>query len=289
MSAIAATGRVRLPQRRRRFTINTRTIVLAVFCAIWIYPFVWLLSASLKAPLGIFSKGLSLLPGTAQWSNYSEAWSQAGFSHYMVNSVVVTAGTVVLVTVRSALAGYVLGRFSFPGKKLIIIVLIATFFLPEGYTIVPITQLSHQLHLLNSRLGIILGLGAGGQVPATLLFAAYFRTLPKELDEAATVDGAGPLRIFFRVMLPLAKPVTWTVILLQFLHAWNAFLLPLVFTLGQESLRTLAVGMVAFQGNDFTNYSALAAAAVISLAPVIVLFVVLQKHFVDAVAGAVKQ
>lgn len=281
------------PQRARSRRPRRGTVLigclLAVFCAIWVYPFLWLLSASLKTQGEIFGKGLSLVPDRLVWGNYVRAWSEVGFSDYMLNSVVITVGTVLLVVVRSALAGYVLGRCDFPGKKGIIAVFLITFFLPEGYTIIPVAQLTDQLGLLNTHLGVVLGLGAGGQVAATLLYAGYFRSLPKELEECARVDGAGPLTIFFRVMLPLAWPVTATVVILQFLNAWNAYLLPLVFTLSQPDLRTLAVGMTAFSGEYGTDYTGLAAAAVISLAPVVAVFVALQRQFVDSIAGAVKQ
>lgn len=271
--------------RRGRLIIG---LVLAVFCAIWIYPFVWLVSASLKTQPEIFGKGLSLIPDTPQFGNYVRAWTEVGFSHYMLNTVIITLGTVVLIIVRSALAGYVLGRCDFAGKKVLIGVFLVTFFLPEGYTIIPVTQLTDALGLLNTHLGVILGLGAGGQVAATLLYAGYFRTLPKELEECARVDGAGPLRTFFSIMLPLAWPVTATVFILMFLFAWNVYLLPLVFTLSQPGLRTLAVGMTSFVGEYSTDYPGLAAAAVISLAPVVAVFVALQRQFVDSIAGAVK-
>jgi raffinose/stachyose/melibiose transport system permease protein len=273
-------------RRRGRWLIG---LGLAIFCAIWIYPFIWLVSASLKRQPEIFGKGLSLLPDQPVWENYARAWAEVGFADYMINTVLITVGTVVLIVIRSALAGYVLGRCDFPGKKGLIAVFLITFFLPEGYTIIPVTQLTDQLGLLNTHAGVILGLGAGGHVAATLLYAGYFRSLPKELEECARMDGAGPLTIFARVFLPLAWPVTATVIILQFLAAWNAYLLPLVFTLSQPDLRTLAVGMTAFIGEYGTDYPGLAAAAVISLAPVIGVFIALQRQFVESVAGAVKQ
>lgn len=284
----------RAPRRRRRLTRRTATawlttIGLAVMCFFWVYPFGWLISASLKTPMELFGKGLDLMPDAPQWENYVRAWTDGGFSTYMVNSIIVTVGSVALVIVRSALAGYVLGRFNFIGRKTIIGIMIATFFLPEGYTIISITQLTDSMGLLNTHLGMILGLGAGGHVPALLLYAAYFRSLPKELEESARIDGAGPFRTFFQIILPLCTPVTATVGLLQFLTAWNAFLLPLVFTLSQPDLRPLAVGMVGFVGQNYTDHTGMAAAAVISLAPLVIVFIILQRHFVEAVAGAVKQ
>ncbi|NBE98468.1 carbohydrate ABC transporter permease [Nonomuraea sp. KC401] len=291
MTAAARTGvtwRARLFRRPSPGQVVT-VVLLLVLGGLWIYPFAWLVSASLKSSPEIFGRGLDLLPEQPVWENYARAWTEVGFATYFVNTLVITVGTVLLVVVRSALAGYVLGRYDFAGKKLLIGVFLVTFFLPEGYTIIPITQLTDQLSLLNTHVGVILGLGAGGQIASTLLYAGYFRRLPKELEETARLDGAGHFTIFFRVMLPLAWPITATVVILTFLYAWNVYLLPLVFTLSEPGLRTLAVGMTVFVGERGTDWSGMAAAAVISLIPVIAVFVVLQRKFVDSIAGAVKQ
>lgn len=262
---------------------------LLILALIWVYPFIWLISASLKTQPEIFGSGLGLLPQTPVWENYSRAWTVVGFDRYFLNSVIVTAGTVLLIAVRSALAGYVLGRYDFIGKKVLIAIFLVTFFLPEGYTIIPVVQLTDQIGLLNTHAGVILGLGAGGHVAATLLYAGYFRGLPKELEECARLDGAGHFRIFFQIMLPLALPITATVVILTFLFAWNVYLLPLVFTLSEPDLRTLAVGMSSFIGEYSTDWSGLAAAATIALVPVMAVFIALQRKFVDSIAGAVKQ
>lgn len=262
---------------------------LLVLGLLWIYPFIWLLSASLKTQPEIFGSGLGLLPEQAMWENYARAWSVVGFDRYFLNTVLITGGTVLLIVVRSALAGYVLGRYDFIGKKALIVVFVVTFFLPEGYTIIPVVQLTDQLGLLNTYTGVILGLGAGGHVASTLLYAGYFRGLPKELEECARLDGAGPFRIFGQIMMPLAWPITATVVILSFLFAWNTYLLPLVFTLSDPGLRTLAVGMTAFIGENSTDWSGLAAAALIALVPVMAVFIALQRKFVDSIAGAVKQ
>jgi raffinose/stachyose/melibiose transport system permease protein len=279
------TLRLRRPSARQVVT----AVLLLVLGGLWVYPFVWLVSASLKTPSEIFGSGLGLLPEEPVWENYARAWSEVGFATYFGNTLIITVGTVLLVVVRSALAGYVLGRYDFIGKKFLIGLFLVTFFLPEGYTIIPITQLTDQLRLLNTHTGVILGLGAGGQIASTLLYAGYFRRLPKELEETARLDGAGPFTVFFRVMLPLAWPITATVVILTYLFAWNVYLLPLVFTLSEPDLRTLAVGMTVFVGERGTDWSGMAAAAVISLIPVIAVFVALQRKFVDSIAGAVKQ
>lgn len=273
--------------RPKAWTI-LRYVALTALCLVWIYPFLWLVSASLKTPLEIFSKGLNLLPDTPVWENYIRAWSQAGFSTYMFNTVLVTVGTVVVVVIHTALSGYVLGRYYFVGRSLVIGILGATLVVPAGLTIIPIVDLTSSLGLLNSHWGIVLALAGSGQSAAILLYAGYFRGLPRELEEAATMDGAGFLRVFFDVMLPLAGPVTATVTVLTFLAAWNAFLIPLVFTFGTPGLRTLPVGMLAFVGTNETDWSGMAAAATISLLPVIFFFFFVQRYFVEGIAGAVK-
>jgi raffinose/stachyose/melibiose transport system permease protein len=263
-------------------------LLLAVLAVIWIYPFVWMVSASLKSSLEVFTAGLKLIPQDFAWENYSRAWNDAHFGRYMINTVILTVSTVVIVVVRCALAGYVLGRYRFKGQKVIIGILVATLFVPTGYTIIPIVKLSMELGLLNSLTGMVLALSGAANVSAILIYAGYFRQLPKELEEAATVDGAGFLRTFFQVMLPLSMPVTATVALLTFLATWNAFFLPLVFSFSDPDLRTLSVGMQAFVGENATDWSGMAAAGVISIVPIVALFLFLQRYFVEGIAGAVK-
>lgn len=265
-----------------------QVVVLLALSLIWIYPFLWMVSASLKGSLEIFASGLDLIPKHWEWSNYSRAWNDAGFSRYMLNSMLTTVGTVFIVLVRCALTGYVLARYSFIGKRVVLAVLLGTVFIPTGYTIIAVVDVSQRLHLLNSLAGITLALSGGGNVAAILLYMGFFSRIPRDLEEAAVLDGAGFLEIFRSVMLPLAGPVTATVAVLTFLASWNAFFLPLVFTFSRPDLRTLAVGMMAFQGERSTDWSGMAAAATLSLIPVVLLFMFLQRYFMEGIAGAVK-
>jgi ABC-type glycerol-3-phosphate transport system permease component len=261
---------------------------LAIGCLLWIYPFLWMVSASLKTSAEVFTKGLDLLPAIPAWDNYERAWVEADFGTYLLNTMIVTVCTVVVVVVRCAMAGYALARHDFRGRKLIMGMLVATLFVPAGYTIIPVVDLSQRLGLLNSLTGIILAMSGAANVAAILLYVGYFRGLPKELAESALIDGAGFATVFFRIMLPLAKPVTATVTVLTFLSTWNAFFLPLVFTFSLPDLRTVSVGMLSFIGENGTDWSGMAAAATISLLPVVALFIVLQRYFVEGIAGAVK-
>ena len=278
---------------RRRFTWRTVSIwfgaiVLLCILAAWVYPFLWMVSAALKSPLEVFGSGLGLIPEDPQWSNFQRAWVDAQFGKYLGNTVIVTVATVAIVVVRCAMAGYVLARRRFYGRKLILGLLVATLFVPTGYTIIPVVDLATHLHLLNSLWGMIIAMSGGAHIASILLYLGYFHQLPKELEEAAIVDGAGFVRTFLQVMLPMAGPVTATVTLMTFMATWNAFFLPLVFTFSRPDLRTLSVGMLAFVGENSTDWSGMAAAAVISLLPVVILFIVLQRYFVEGIAGAVK-
>lgn len=279
---------IRRPRRIPKPSVLIQVVLLAALGLVWIYPFLWLVSASLKDSMTIFSSGLDLVPEDAVWENYSRAWNEAGFSRYMLNSFIVTIGTVILVVVRTALAGYVLARYSFIGKKFVLAVLLGTIFVPAGYTIIAVVELSNRLNLLNSLWGVIFALSGGGQVAAILLYAGYFSRIPRELEEAAVLDGASFLQVFRSVMLPLAGPVTATVSILTFLGAWNNFFVPLVFTFSRPDLRTLSIGMLAFQSEHSIDWAGLAAAATISLIPITLLFVFLQRYFIEGIAGAVK-
>lgn len=275
-----------LTRGNRLRAIITTAILLPIGFG-WIYPFLWMVSAGFKTNQEIFG-GLSLLPADPQFENFSRAWTDARIGEYFINTVIVTVGSILIVLVSVAMIGYVLGRYQFPGKKAIIIAFAVTVFLPEGYTIIPIFELVNKLGLANSLAGVTLAQAGGAHVVMVLLFAGYFAQLPKELEEAAVVDGAGFFRVFWQIMLPLAKPIVATTIILQFMHSWNAFLVPLVLTLSRPDLRTLAVGIYAFQGEFFTDWSGMAAAATISLAPIVIIFLFLQRYFVEGIAGAVK-
>lgn len=272
------------PDRVRRLVTY---VCLSVVGLVWIYPFLWVVSSSLK-PNGDVFAGLGLIPTKPFWSNYADAWSQAHVGRYFLNSLVVSVVGVAIVLVTTSTMGYVLGRIAFTGKRVIIGLLAALVFLPQGYTIIPVFDLINKLHLDNSLFGIALAESGSAHVLQLLLFAGYFRQLPKELEEAAIIDGAGFYRTFLTIFLPLAKPVIATVVIIQFIASWNDFLIPLVLTLSRPDLQTLAVGVYSFKSQYGTNYSGMAAASTISLIPVIVVFLALQRHFVRGIAGAVK-
>ena len=142
--------------------------------------------------------------------------------------------------------------------------------------------------LESNLLGLILAEAGGGHVIFLMLFSSFYGGLPKELEEAATIDGSGFMKTYSSIMFPLAKPIMATVVIMQFIWTWNSFLLPLIVTLSKPELRTLAVGLYALRGENVVDWTGIAAGACIAVLPIIIIFVCLQKYFVDGVAGAVK-
>lgn len=263
-------------------------IVLIGIGVIWIFPFIWMVSASLKTNFELVNSGLDLLPKDPQWNNYVTAWTEANFAGYFGNTVIFTVSTVLIVLIMCALTGYALARVNFPGRTLFVIIVTATMFIPKGYTIIPIFEVIKSLGLLNSLSGVTLAEAGGAHVLFILLFMGYFMQIPKELEESAIVDGCGFLRTFIFIMAPIAKPVIATAGIMQFIWTWNSFLVPLVFTVSKPELRTLAVGMYNFVGQYSTNWVGMAAGATISVIPVIAVFIAFQRFFIEGVAGSVK-
>lgn len=263
-------------------------ISLILFGFVWIYPFIWMILSSFKTNTEFLTGGANPWPTQFNWDNYVNAWTNANFSGYFLNTVIFTVATVFIVLVLSALTGYILGRIAFPGKRFIMLTVVAIMFIPKGYTIIPLFKIVSTLGLSDSILGVIIAESSGAHVLFILLFASFFAKIPKELEEAAEIDGAGFLRIFGQIMLPLSAPIIATAGIMQFIWTWSSFLIPLVFTANRPELRTLAVGMENFVGTYTSDYVGMAAAATISLIPVILLFILMQRYFIEGVAGAVK-
>ncbi|MBI3976843.1 MAG: carbohydrate ABC transporter permease [Chloroflexi bacterium] len=281
--------KVRTHQPNRRdlpqLIVHLALIGLGFF---YMYPFLWVLAGSLKAPGEFFRSGLSLIPESIRLDNYVYAWTEGNFQQYFLNTIAVTVAVTLLVILFSSMAGYVLARTQFPGRRVAVGVMLALMFLPHGYTIIPTFELVQKMGLLNSLWSIILVQTAGGLIFNALLFMGYFRTISRELEEAAVVDGANLPVTYWRIMLPMAMPMVATVGLFQFMQNWNSFWIPLVFTLGNASLRTLAVGMYAFVGENSTGWTYICAGAVLSILPIMLVFFFLQRYFIEAVAGAIK-
>lgn len=271
--------------RPKRIALHAVLLVIAFF---WVYPFLWMLSASFKTQNEFFASSIRLLPKTFSTENFVRAWNSANFGVYFKNSVIVTVSVVFIVLMTTSLAGYVLGRYAFVGKKAILWIFMASITVPLVFTIIPIYELLKSIGLSKSILGLILAESGGGHVIFLMLFSSFYATIPKEMEEAATIDGCNFPQTYMRIMFPLAKPVMVTVIIMQFIWTWNSFLLPLTITLNNPAIRTLSVGLYALRGENVVDWTGIAAGASIAIIPVIIVFIAAQKYFVDGIAGAVK-
>jgi len=220
--------------------------------------------------------------------NLKEAWTVGRFSVYFKNSVIISVADVIGMLVISSLAGYAFGRMQFPGQRLLLVVFLIGLTIPVSAIIIPLYVTMRDFHLLDTYASVIVADIALAVPIFIFIMRAFFKDLPRELDDAARVDGASEFQVFWHVMLPLAKPGLMTVALLEFLWSWNDLLLPLVF-LVTDDLRTLPVGMLFYQGRFTIDYGLMCAGVLILSLPVTVLFLVFQRDFVKGLtSGALK-
>jgi ABC-type glycerol-3-phosphate transport system permease component len=228
------------------------------------------------------------LPIPANVDNLIRAWTVGHFDVYFRNSVVITIGSVIGMVVVASLAGYALGRMSFTGQRLLLILFLLGLTVPTTAIVIPLYLTVRGFGLLDTSAGVIVAHIATGMPIFIFIMRAFFRTLPSEIDDAARVDGCSEFQVFRHVMLPLAKPGLLTVALLEALWSWNNLLLPLVL-LPTDANRTLPVGLLFYQGRYSVNYPLASAGVLILSVPIIILFFFFQRNFVAGMtSGAVK-
>ncbi len=216
--------------------------------------------------------------------NYVNAWTQASFANYVGNSVIVTVGAVVLSTAVSLPAAYALSRWQFVGNRLLQALFISGLMVPMMLAILPIFYLMDSLNLIDSPLSLILIYGANGVPFSIFVLSAFFRQLPVELEEAASIDGSGYFRTFVQVMLPLVWPAVATVAVFRFVPIWNEFLMPLVLLRSRENY-TISVGLTTFFSEYETDRASLFAGLVIATIPLLILFILATKQIVQGLTA----
>ena len=258
--------------------------VLVLWSLLVVVPLLWVLMSSFKTSSEIFASPFGL---PARWSfdNYANAWTTAGIGSFFFNSVVVVFGALALTMLFGAMSAYVLARFSFPGRRLLYYLMLAGLTFPVFLAIVPLFFVLRGLALLNTLPGLILTYAAFA-FPFTVFFLyAFFRTLSRSIAEAAAMDGAGEWRIFFQIMLPMARPGLATVAILNFVGLWNQFLLPVALNTNPENY-VLTQGMASFasQAGYSVDFGALFAAVVITVVPVLVVYLIFQRQLQGSVS-----
>jgi len=260
--------------------------ILLLIAVLAVFPFYWMLVGSFMSPVELFATVPRLWPSSFDTSTYQRIFQLVPMARYFLNSVVVAVSTTAVAVVICSAAGYCFARLTFFGKGVIFALIIGALMVPYQSTIVPLFVMFANWSLLNSYLGIILP--GVVSVFGVFLMTQFFQTLPKEMREAAIVDGAGELRIFARIYLPLARPAVATLGLFVFLDAWDALLWPMIVAPNPD-MRTVQVGL-AFIRQSAPVQNQVMAAIVLAVIPVLIAFLVAQKQFIAGIAaGAVKE
>ncbi|MEO1341546.1 MAG: carbohydrate ABC transporter permease [Cyanobacteria bacterium J06635_13] len=232
--------------------------------------------------LVVLQASLTTADGHITLANFQQAWQQGGFLLAFANSTIVALSVTALQIVTSALAGYALARLKFKGKQAILLLILATLVIPFQLLVIPIFVVLKWAHLIDSYWSLILPTAANGF--GIFLMHQYFASIPVELEEAAALDGANRLQILTQIMLPLARPAIVTLFLFTFIGEWNDLFKPLVFTTRPE-LRTVQLALAEFQEQFTSDWSLLMAAVVIATIPVLVLFLIGQKQFIQGISS----
>jgi putative chitobiose transport system permease protein len=262
-------------------------LVLCLVAVVTIFPFVWVFFTSLKGPNDtIYSVPPQIIPRDPTFANYLRVWNQLPILNYFLNSIIVSVVTVVLNLFFTSLAAYPFAKMNFPGREVIFYLLLATFIVPPQLTYIPSFVLAvNVFHYYDTLLALIFPSLA--TVFNIFLLRQAFRTVPNDLIDAARIDGAGELRIWWSILLPIIRPSLATVAIITFVNSWNDFFWPSLM-LHTPARMTLQVGLVALQGMFTSDLRGMAAGVVMTVIPILIVFITLQRQFVRGLTGAVK-
>ncbi len=272
-----------------RFLLYFFLMVILVYM---LFPIVYAFFGSFKSVEEFLQGGVQMIPRVWRYQNYIEAIIKVNFGVYTLNSVIFSLASVFGILVTTTMAGYILARKVFIGKKLMLGLFGAALFLTGATTLFPVVIICKYLGLLNSIIGMTIVQVAWSQPMYSILAMGYCSGISKSLDESAMLDGCNSFQIYWKVIMPIMKPINATIALLSFREAWNAFMLPLAFTLTKPDLRTLAVGIVNLKdggGEGVTAWNLMIAGTVISILPMIIVYLSMNKYFLSGLSeGAVK-
>lgn len=269
-------------------------LFLIIIFVITVYPLVYTICASFKTNHEIMTANSQLLPKQFTFENYFIAWHSEDFyvPVLLKNSIIYSVCVVLFQLASAAMGGYVFAKGHFSGKKIVFAIMTALMFVNlGGATTVPVLKIVNALHLGGTIWGLLITKMFGINITGIYLIMGYIQTLPKELDEAATIDGCGFFKVFTAITLPLLQPVLITIGILAFQSSWNETLMPTIFTMSRPEQRTLTAGLYALKnvGESASQWNLMMAGSVISMLPVLVVYMFANKHFVTGIAsGAVK-
>ena len=288
-----AKNRAQIVYSPQQKVIRALLWVLLVFISIIvIFPVLYIILGSFKENQELLVGGANIFPQTWITQNYVDAWNQANFAVYTKNSLFLSFGVMIISLIVSSMAGYVFSRKTFPGKEIIYGIFTAFMFINVGsVSLRPLYELATNMKINTSLWPVILFSAGGGQATYIFLCRGYVNSVPKELDEAARIDGCSFFQTYYRVIIPMLKPVMATIAILSFRQGWNEYIMPRVFTMTNDSLRPLTVGvnMLKNAGDGAAAWNIMFAGATIAIIPILVVFVCFSRYFMGGLtSGAVK-
>lgn len=258
-------------------------LVLILGCAMSLLPLIWMVRSSLMGMAQIFVVPPIWIPNPVRWQNYTQALSALPFGTFFKNSLFITTLVVTGTVITGSICAYSFARIRWKGRGLLFSLIISSMMLPPAVTLIPLFLQWNALKLTNSYVPLIAPAWFGGGAYYIFLLRQFYMDIPRELDESARIDGAGHFTIYARIILPLTKPAMIVVGLFAFLNCWNDFLQPLVY-LNDTDRYTVALGLQLFIGSYRTDWHLLMAAACVAILPVIAVFLVGQRYFIEGIA-----
>jgi ABC-type glycerol-3-phosphate transport system permease component len=267
------------------FTRTLTYVVLVALVVVEAFPLAWMLLTSVKNQREVFS---SFLPATLDFSNFRRVWVAIDLPTHIVNSLYVTTLTVMIVVCVATCAGYAFARYHFRGRDTLFYIFIGAMMIPGQAILIPMFQFLKGIGLLNTLTGLSLSYLGGATAFSIFLMRAFFLSLPKDLGDAARIDGASEFGVFRLVYLPLARPGIATVVIIQSLGVWNEFMFSTTF-ISTPALKTIQPAMFQAVGRYATDYTALSSGLILALIPIVTVYLILQRQFISGLtAGALK-
>jgi ABC-type glycerol-3-phosphate transport system permease component len=276
-------GQVLSPLARRRLERGLTYFGLLVATLLFLLPLFWMLNTSLKARFEVFVYPPEWIPTNPQWGNYVTALTRVPFAQFAFNTALIAAISIVGSVLSCSITGYSFARLRFPGNKLLFGLLIATLMVPEQVTYIPLFVIYRQLGWLDTYLPLTVERFFGNAF-LIFLFRQYVMTIPRDLDEAARIDGCGTFGVFYRVLLPLLRPPMILIVVFMFLWVWNDFQKPLIYLTTYEKL-TVQIGLAFFRGQYSVEWHLLMAATLVTMLPCLVVYFLAQKHLIGGIAS----
>lgn len=285
--AIVRSGKAARVRSRTGIGLFIQYAVLVVYGLIVILPLLLLVLLSLKSLAGIVQHPLQL-PHSPQWGNYAQAWTAGDLGRYIFNTAWMAVLSVIVVVIAGSLAAFALGRYRFRGNQLIYLTFIAGLAFPIQMIAIPLYSLLNTIQIIDNPFSLVIVYGSTGLAFSVFLLTGFARSLPREFEEAAIVEGATPFYIYRRIALPLMRPIIATVALFNFVAAWNGFFFPLVLITSRSQM-TVTVGILSFVGEFLTQWQYLIPALIIAMLPPIIVFIIVSRQFVRGLtAGGLK-